>query len=243
MTAGLVWTEIKLLAREPLVLVVSLLFPLLLMALLLVSFSDDDGTAYLGLGGATFYVTAYLSAAVAAMGFMGTPTHLASYRSSGVLRRFRAAGIRSSALLLAQIAVMAILAVVGAALMLSLAYAGWDLTGPESAVGVVVSFGAGVLAFAALGVFLGSVIGSARAAQGLGLLLFFGTFFLVGGGPPPDILPDALSTAAGWTPTGMLVDAIQSPWIGDGYNVTALLGLGATAVIASVLAIARLARI
>jgi ABC-2 type transport system permease protein len=242
MTGQIVWTELKLLFREPLVLVVSLLFPVLLMVLLLASFSGDTDPVFAGVGGSEFYLTAYLAAAVAAMGFMGTPTHLASYRDSGVLRRFRAGGVPPSSLVVAQAAVIAFLAFVGTAIMLALAYSGWDVDRPASVPGVLAGFVAGILAFAAIGALLGSLLPTARAAQGLGLLLFFGTFFLVGGGPPPGVLPAALNTIAGWTPTGLLVDAIRSPWIGRGHDVTSLVTLGVVAVLGGTLAVRRLTR-
>jgi ABC-2 type transport system permease protein len=241
-TPYLIWTELKLLAREPLVLVVSLMFPILLMVLLLASFGGDNDPVFAGLDGTDFYVTSYLAAAVAAMGFMGTPTHLASYRASGVLRRFRAAGVPAMSLVTAQVVVLGVLAVVGGAVMLALAFAGFDLDAPVSAVGVVGGFTVGVLAFGAIGALLGSLLPSARAAQGLGLLLFFGTFFLVGGGPPPGVLPDALNTIAGWTPTGLLVDAIRSPWSGQGLDAVAMGCLAGIAVVGFVLAARRLSR-
>src|SRR4029079_15756039 len=98
----------------------------------------------------------------------------------------------------------------------------------------------GIVAFAGLGTLLGSLLPSARAAQGIGLVLFFGTFFLVGGGPPPGRLPDAVNTLAGYTPTGLLVDAIRSPWTGAGNDVPAPVSLVAIAVVGSALAIRRL---
>lgn len=240
MTTHLSWTELKLLTREPLVLVVTLLFPILLMVLLLASFSGDTDPVFMGVPGADFYVTSYLGAAIAAMGFMGTPTHLASYRDSGVLRRFRAAGVPAASLITSQVIVMSVLATVGAAAMIGLAYAGFDINAPRSPAGVVTGFAAGILAFAGIGALLGSVMPSARAAQGLGLLLFFGTFFLVGGGPPPGVLPDALNDTAGWTPTGLLIDAIRTPWVGDRLDVTALITLAAIAAISYAMAARRL---
>lgn len=240
MTTYLVRTEIRLLFREPLVLVVSLMFPIMLMVLLLASFSGDNDPVFVGMGGTQFYVTAYVPAAVAAMGFMGTPTHLASYRSSGVLRRFRAAGLSAGALALSQIVVMIVLAIVGATAMLILAYTGFDLTAPESIGGVVLGFLMGALSFAGIGALLGSLLPSARVAQGLGLLLFFGTFFLVGGGPPQGVLPDGLVTIAHWTPTGLLVDAFRSPWVGNGLDMTAMVTLAIIAVASYALAVRRL---
>jgi ABC-2 type transport system permease protein len=243
MTRALVWTELKLLTREPLVLVFSLAFPITMMVLLLVSFGGSTAPVFGGTDGTVFYLTSYLAAAVAVLGFMGTPTHLASYRDSGVLRRFRATGIPSRALVGSQVVVMAVLAVTGAATMLAIAAVGFDLAAPASVGGVLTAFAVGILAFAALGALLGSLLPSARAAQGIGLVLFFGTFFLVGGGPPPGRLPDAVNAVAGYTPTGLLVDAIRSSWTGAGHDVTALVSLATIAVAGSALAVRRLGRI
>lgn len=242
MTYHLTYIELKLLCREPLLLVVTLMFPVLLMVLLLASFSGDTDPVFVGYEGTAFYITSYLGAAVAVMGFMGVPTHLAAYRGSGVLRRFRAAGLPARALVIAQLVVTAVLAAVGAAAMVALAYAGFDLGAPASVPGVVAGFAAGLLGFTGIGVLLGSLLASPAAAQGLGLLLFFGTFFLVGGGPPPGLLPDALNTIAGWTPTGLLVDAIRSPWTGGGMDLTAMATLAAAGLAGHALAVRRLSR-
>lgn len=242
MTAHLAWTEVKLLVREPLVLVVSLMFPILLMVLLLASFSGDNDPIFVGLDGADFYVTSYLGAAIAVMGFMGTPTHIAGYRESGVLRRFQAAGVPSRDLIVSQVAVLTVLAVVGAAAMIGLAYSGFDIAVPESIGGLAAGFALGILAFAGIGALLGSIMPSARAAQGLGLLLFFGTFFVVGGGPPPGILPDVLNDIAAWTPIGLLIDAIRTPWASGGLDATAMLTLAAIAAVGFTLAARRLSR-
>lgn len=243
MTAALTWTEIKLLTREPLTLVVSLLFPTVLMLLLLASFGSEPSEEFAGLGGTDFYVPSYLGAAIAVMGFIGIPTHLASYRQEGVLRRFRAGGVPAISIMVAQTVMMAVLSVVGAGVMIGIAYSGFEISAPVSLAGAILGFVVGVLAFAGLGLFLGSLMPSARAAQGLGLLFFFGTFFLVGGGPPPALLPDGLNTAVEFTPIGQLADAIRSPWTGQGYDLTALVALGAIALVTGILAHRRLSRL
>lgn len=242
MTARLVWTEIKLLMREPLVMVFTLLFPVLLMVLLMGTFVNEPEPVLDGIGGMDFYLLSYLAAAVAVMGFMGLPMHLASYRHSGVLRRFSAAGVPARAVVVAQLAVLAALSLISAAIMIPLGYAAFDLAAPEGVPGAAVSYGLGVLAFAAIGTLLGSLIPTPRLAQGLGLLLFFGTFFLAGGGPPPNLLPDAINNVADVTPVGLLVNAIRSPWTGGGLDVASMLGLVGIAVVGYAFAIRRLAR-
>jgi ABC-2 type transport system permease protein len=241
-TTYLTWTEVKLLTREPHVLVLTLAFPILLMFLLAAAFADHGGPVFADLDGTQFYVTAYLSAAISVMGYMGTPTHLAGYREGGVLRRFRAAAIPSHAVVLSQAAVLAILAAVGAVVMLVLAYLVFDIDAPASPVGVAAAFIVGIMAFAGIGALLGSIMPGPRAAQGLGLLLFFGTFLLVGGGPPPGVFPDMLNNITSWTPTGLLIDAIRSPWAGNGLHIPAMVTLVIISGVTFALATKRLAR-
>ena len=218
MTSHLAWTELKLLVREPLVLVVSLLFPILLMVLLLVSFSEDTEPVYGGIFATDFYVTAYLSAAVAVMGFMAMPAHLAAYRASGVLRRFRAAGVPARSLVASQVVVMAAVTAVGTAAMVGLAYAGFDLAAPR-----LDGRGAARAARRHPGLRRdrrAARIGHAHRPRrpGLGLLLFFATFFVAGGGPPPEVLPQVLNDVAAVTPIGLLIDAVREPWTRDGLD-------------------------
>ncbi|MEU8387088.1 ABC transporter permease [Micromonospora sp. NPDC048842] len=242
MTARIVWTEIKLLGREPITLLMSLAFPALLLVLLAGSFGNEPDPEMGGIGGVDFYVPVYAAAAIAVMGFLGVPTHLAAYRERGVLRRFRAAGVSAWPLAGAQIIVTALMAAVAAALMIAIGFGGYDLNAPSSTTGVLAGFLAGTLAFAALGVLLGTLLPTARAAQGVGLLLFFGLFFIAGGGPPPYLLPDALNTAVDFTPMGPLMDAVSDPWHGAGFNLTAVAALLGIAVMAAFLAVRRLAR-
>ena len=49
----------------------------------------------------------------------------------------------------------------------------------------------GSLGFVSVGVLLGSLLPSARAAQAVGLLLFFPSFLLGAGGPPPHVMGSA----------------------------------------------------
>lgn len=231
MTARIAWTEVKLLVREPLTMIVSLAFPLVLMLLLVSAFGNDPDPDMGGVGGVDFYVPVYAPATVAVMGFMGVPMHLAAYRERGVLRRFAAAGVPRAAVLRAQVIVMAVLVVASGAGMLAIGFAVYDLSAPASAAGVAAGFAVGTLAFAALGVLLGSAMPTARAAQGVGLLCFFGLFFIAGGGPPPALLPDAIDTFASYTPMGPLVAAIRDPWHGAGWNATALVALATMAAI------------
>lgn len=242
MTLRLAAVEAKLLTREPLTLLVSLLFPILLMVLLAGSFGSDPDPDFGGVSGVDFYVPIYSAATIAVMGLLGVPTHVAGYRQQGVLRRFTASGVSTTAVMGAQVLVTVALVATGVAGMVAIGMVGYDVSPPDDPVGVVAAYVVGTMAFAGIGLLLGAILPTARAAQGVGLLAFFGLFFIAGGGPPAPLLPAAINTVADWSPMGPLVDAVSDPWHGRGTAWTAMVVQAVMAVATFALAHWRLRR-
>ena len=63
---------------------------------------------------------------------------------------------------------------------------------------------------------LGTLLPSARAAQAIGLMLFFPSFLLGVGGPPPEAMSDTLRNVADVLPLALANEAIREPWLGLG---------------------------
>ena len=104
---------------------------------------------------------------------------------------------------------------------------------------VLAGFGFGAVAFVSIGVLLGTVLPSARAAQALGLILFFPSFLLGAGGPPPHVMGSALRSIAGYLPLTRVTDAVREPWLGIGLATGSLVAVGVLALAAAVLAVRR----
>ena len=240
MLAKLTWTEIKLGLREPTVAVFALAFPLILLYLLLNSFGTLPDPDFGGVSPADWYVPAYVAGSIAATGLIAIPVHLAAYRERGVLRRLRASGIAAWPVLAAQTLVAGLIVTVGSAIMVALGNASYELSTPGSWVVV----GAGLLlataTFCAVGVALASVLPTARAAQVVGLLLFFAMFFISGGGPPEPILPDGVATTANALPMAYAVDVLQRGWWEGTWDVTGLVVQTVVLVAATAVALWRL---
>jgi ABC-2 type transport system permease protein len=100
---------------------------------------------------------------------------------------------------------------------------------------------AGSVAFISIGVLLGTLLPSSRAAQAVGLMLFVPAFRLGGGGPPPAVMSEPLREIAEKLPLALATDAIREPWLGIGTGTGPLLAIVAIAVVASALAARRTA--
>lgn len=230
MTA-LTYIEAKLALREPVNLMVSLAFPVMLLVVLLAVFGNQPDEAFGGIGGTDWYVPAYIASVIAATGLIGLPVHLSGYKEDGVLKRLAASGVALRAILASQTAVMTAVVLVGAGLMLAIGFLAYDLSAPDDPVGAVFGFMIGSVAFAGLGVGLAAFLPGPRAAQSVGLFLFFGMFFIAGGGPPRGILPEWLGTVGDWLPMSYLVRAIRDPWVGQGWAWESLVVLGLFAIV------------
>jgi ABC-2 type transport system permease protein len=89
----------------------------------------------------------------------------------------------------------------------------YDVPGPDSIPLVVAGFALVALAFSALGVLLGAVLPSSRAAQALGVMLWFVMLMVGGAGPPPEVLTGAMGTVGDLTPLFHAVRALQDGWL------------------------------
>jgi ABC-2 type transport system permease protein len=235
----LVKTELRLMTREPLTLTFVFVFPVVTMLIIGGSFGTKPTVAFDWANPSHWYVASYLTVVIAATGLIMVPVHLASYRERGVLRRFAVAGFPRWSFALAQLVTGLAAIAAGSAILLVVAAPVYGLPPMQNLGPVIAAFAAGSVAFVSIGVLLGSVLPSARSAQAVGLLLFFPSFLLGAGGPPPRVMGTALRTIAGYLPLTRVTDAVRDPWLGAGAATGSLIVVAILAVVATALALRR----
>ena len=211
--------ELKLLMRDPVTMVFTLALPVIVLYVLGAVFGNvPNPRVYRGVGPMDFYVPAYIGLALASMGFIGLPVHLAGYRERGILKRFRASDVPLWSVVGGQLAVTVVAGVAGSAILLAAAVVSYGVAMPRQPGFVVLAFFIGALSLGLVGVLLGSVMPNARAAQGAGVILWFVMMMLGGSGPPPEVLNETLRTVGRLTPLKHVVVMLQDPWLGWGWN-------------------------
>lgn len=241
--AKLTWIEIKLFVREPITVVFTLAFPLILLFVLGETFgntpetNDEGEPVWRGVGPMNYYVGAYVGLVIAAIGVIAIPAHLASYRERGVLRRLRASSVPLWSLLCSQVIVGFLIAAFSGVLLTLTIVLAYDVDLPKAGAQLALAFVLSMFAFAAVGVFLGAALPTARAAQGAGLLLFFGLMFISGAGPPPEEMSEVMRGIGKAMPLWHVTVLLQDAWLDFGWNASAFLiviGVMVTAAVASV---------
>ena len=218
-------TEVRLLMRDWAAMVFAFAFPPLFMLVLAGVFGNEDDMGGTGVSGTDYYIAGYIGVPMGALALVGLPVILASYRERDVLRRFEAFGVPTSRVVAAQALVTAVLIVLAAALVVATAAPIYGVPPIEDVAGVAAGFVAGTVTMIALGVVLGLAVPTARAAQALGLLVFMPMWLLGGGGPPPEVMSDAMQNVSDVLPMTHATTSIREAWLsGDpvGHNLIAL---------------------
>ena len=240
-TGRLVKAELKLMVRDPLVLTFVFAFPIVTMLIIGGAFGTTPDRAFEFTNPSHWYVASYLTVTIAAGGLVMLPVHLASYRERGVLRRFTAAGFPRWSFAMAQLIVGLMTIAVACALLLAVAAPVYGIPTLHSAWRVMAALLLGAVAFVSIGILLGSLLPSARAAQAVGLLIFFPSFLLGAGGPPPHVMGSGVKLVAGPLPLTQLTDAVREPWLGIGPATGPLIVVACMAVAATAIAARRAA--
>lgn len=191
-------------------------------------------------GGGTFlefFAPSVLAISVAVLGLQSLPVGLATYREKGILRRFAVTPARPSAVLAAQLVINAAGALLGAALLVVVAVAGFGLPLPRHPLAFTLALLLGTASVFAVGLVVAGAAPRARTATTVGTVLFMLTQFFAGVYLPKFLLPEPVVAIGAYVPPG--VTALQDAWTGAGPQpaqlaVLALIALVATAVAARV---------
>jgi len=231
--------EARLLMRDWTVLVFAFVFPPFVMVILAGVFGNQPDQGYAMQRPDDYYVTASIGVPMIALALVGLPVALASYRERGVLRRFEAFGVSTMRVVAAQAIVTCGLIVLGAAVVLAVAVPTYGIPHVVHPVQTLLGAAAGALTLVFLGIAIGLVAPTARAAQAIGLLAFFPLYLLGGGGPPRGAMTGTMRAIADALPSA--IPAISDPWLGVSALSSHVAALAAWAVVA-LLATAWLAR-
>lgn len=237
-TRRLLGAELRLLTRDPLTLTFVLVFPILTMLIIGGSFGTRPDDAF-PVNPSHWYVASYFTVVIGATGLIMLPVHIASYRERGVLRRFAASGFPRWSFALAQLVVGLIAIAIAGVLLMAVAAPVYGIPSVEDPLRVAAGIAVGSVAFVSIGVLLGTLLPSARAAQAVGLLLFFPSFLLGVGGPPPGAMSETLREVSEVLPLALANQAIREPWLGLGNATGSLVVVGMIALAASALAARR----
>ncbi|MFI0419156.1 ABC transporter permease [Spongiactinospora sp. 9N601] len=233
--AELLVCEAKMVIRDTAGLVVPIALPMII----LVMNASSAGRAVVAPGRTAldvYVLPLVFTMVLATTGIVNTPSFLAYYRTSGILRRLAMTPASPAMVLVAQLAVGVLQVSVGIAAAWTLAALAFGAKPPPN-VGAAI----GVLALAALAMYATGMVVAALAptpnsAVAIGLILFFAVGALGGMFGDRGSLPDALAAIGDRLPFGAAVQALSAVWSGGAVEPAQLLPLLVSVVCGVVIA-------
>lgn len=229
-TAKLTVVESKLLVREPASLF-TVVIPLFILIVFGSSMGPDDTTL----------LPMAIAMAIGLVGLYLIPTALATYREKGVLRRLSTTPVRPASLLVVQLILQFILALVSCGALLAVAGAVLGARLPANALSFIAVFVLGTASMFAIGLLIAALAPSGRAANGIGVLLYFPMAYIAGLMQPASLMPAILVRIGEFTPLGAFRQSMQDVWTGAAPDPL-LLGVMAVYAVVFSLAAARFFR-
>ena len=233
----LLQTELKLFAREPMLLFWGLAFPVGLLVVLGVAGPKKPEHA---LGGVKFiivYTPVVLMLMLTVLSLSALPAALASYRDKGYLRRLSTTPVGAPRLLAAQIVIDAALEATTVLLILLVARFAFSVPLPREVGGFLLAIGLTMAAMLGFGVLIAAVAPNQRVAAGIGSLLLFPLMFFAGLWVPQAEMGAGLRDVSHYTPLGAAAPAVQNAIAGHGPGAVHLLVLAGYAVLLGALAV------
>ncbi|HET9972614.1 MAG TPA: ABC transporter permease [Streptosporangiaceae bacterium] len=231
-------TELKLFLREKAGVFWGVAFPLVLLIIFgsIPSFrkpaKELGGITYL-----TAYVPILIALVLALLAISTLPAVLASYREKGILRRLATTPVGPARMLGAQLAVQASVTAVTVVLLLAVARIAYGVPLPGQPGGFLLAAVLAAAALYSLGLVIGAVVGSSRAAQPIGALVFFPMMFFAGLWLPIAAMPSVLQHISHLTPLGAAVQALGDASAGQWPHPLNLAVMAGYAVVLSAAAV------
>jgi len=225
--------ELRLIVRDPMSAFFALAFPAIMLVVKMRSGKPLPG----GLPAidATVPMLSVFVIGLAALVIL--PATLAQYRERRVLKRLRATPASPAMLFGAQWAAHMALAAIGTVLLVAIGLIGYGLTAPANVAGVLLVWLLGGLSLGAVGLLIGALVPSGRAATVIGLSLFFPMAFLSGVVIPRETTSGAMRAIGDLTPMAPVVQAIRGAWEGGGMSPVTLGVMVAISIVAGGIAV------
>lgn len=165
------------------------------------------------------------------------PATLAQYRERRILKRLQATPASPALVFGAQWVAHLLLAAIGTVLLVVIGFAAFDLSAPANVAAVLLAWFLGALSLGAIGLLIGALVPSGRAATVIGLSVFFPMVFVSGAMIPREVTSESMRAVGDLTPMAPVVETIRDAWAGNALSPLTLSLMAAIALVAGCAAV------
>lgn len=233
----LTWIETKVFMREPMGVISTLAFPLIIFVVLGRTMGERRA-GVVSMEQAPFNIPIVAALLITISAVLSLIAIISIYREGGILKRLRATPLSPVTILSAHVVVKLVFTMLSMALLVLAGRQFFPGAMDAPLVSLTLALLLGTLSILSLGFVVASVVPTARFAQPLGAAVFYPMIAISGAFFPVEALPNALRYLSLTLPTTHAVALMQGIWDGAGWgghwvNIIALLVILAVCIAVS----------
>lgn len=214
----LTWMELKLFVRNPTGAFFTVIFPLMLLSVYGVMYSNELGGISDEYGLIDVSVPAFTGMIIAIAALTILNTEVATSREKGVLRRLKATPLRPLTILTAKLIMIFLMTCLGMVLMIVAGKLAFGLRFYGNLLNVVGGFLLSSFSFFAFGFVLASLMPNVRSAESIGFIFLFVMLFFCGVFVPLEVIPEVVQQYAQVLPLTHVNTLLRGLWLGHGWG-------------------------
>jgi ABC-2 type transport system permease protein len=204
--------DLRLYFREPIATFFTLAFPPLLVVLFGAIYGNDPTPLFGGRGSMDVSLPAYMALILGTVAFLSIPINVSSNRETGVLRRYRSAGVPRHVYVLADVITNLVMTLLGMLLLIVVGRLLYHVRIEGNPFLVLVGVLFCAISMFSIGYLIASVAPNARTAQVIGMVIFYPMMFLSGATIPIEIMPESIRRISQFLPLTYAVRLLKGLW-------------------------------
>ncbi len=190
----------------------TLAFPPLLLVLFGAIYGNDPTPMFGGRGSMDVSLPAYTALILGTVALLAIPINISSNWETGVLRRYRSAGLPQRVYILADLITNLVMVLLGMLLLIVVGRLLYHVHIEGNPFLVFIGVLYCTISMFSIGHLIASVAPNARTAQVIGMVIFYPMMFLSGKTIPIEIMPQSISHISDFLPLTYAVRLLKGLW-------------------------------
>jgi ABC-2 type transport system permease protein len=209
------WMEGKLFLREPVGAFFTLIFPLIMLFIFGIIYSNIPSAIPGGAGSIDALIPNFSAMVIGMTGLMSLTITMATYRENGILRRLWTTPVSPLAVMAAQVIVTFSMTCLGLFLLLVTGKLVYHVRFEGNALSMMAGFILSSLSFFGIGFILAGTMPTARTAQVVAMVLLYPMLIFSGAAWPRELMPAAIQKVSAFMPLTYVVNLLNGLWSGE----------------------------
>ncbi|KNF09279.1 ABC transporter, permease protein [Gottschalkia purinilytica] len=207
----------------------SIFFPILLLIVFGIVYSNKPTPEFGGFGSVDLSTPGYVAMIIAVNGIVNLSSSISFYKENKIFKRLRATPINLTDIIIAQFVVHFLMAIISTIILLIVAFIIFDIKFYGNIVSFIFAMIISALSISSIGFLIGGISSGSKSCTAVANIVYFPMLFLSGGSFPIELMPEKMVNIGKIFPLTYSVRLLKETWLGhpiSSYPINILVLIG-----------------